>query len=374
MAKKILKVVYIGFGIVFGFILFIAIYNSNGYNHIFEMTQEAIESGDYSNVAKIHGGCFEITDIASDDSDNLDFAVFRSSTLEQATYYVKKQDAEEYEEHNYNKYVNSYYIYVIKPNFTTIDVTNGDKVSNQTSLRFTGDAGVYDYYFKVDSTYNSTYYKEKPATPQEALLNDERSLINGYENWNFYQLVLTSTMVEAMNIGTINKISVCDNQGTVVGETSVTLDFSGDYFNDIKDLVDAYNTYISEVTAKDVTKEQQDAAVKKFNEFYEGENGFEAKFLANQNYSFRYDDKVLQPTSLTWSTVGLIALYVFGASLLFILCFHFNAVRKIFSRNAYKDYEGTKKNKTSGKNKKQNTDDKVVEAEIEEVSEPTSAE
>jgi hypothetical protein len=183
-------------------------------------------------------------------------------------------------------------------------------------------------------------------------------------------------MIEAMNIGTINKISVCDNLGNVVAETSVTLDFSGDYFNDIKSLVERYNIYIDAVTVKDVTKEQQEAAVKEFNQFYEGENGFEAEFLSNPTYAFRYEDSILQPKSITWSTIGLIALYVFGASLLYILCFHFNAVRKIFSKDAYKDYEGSRKNKAQSKkaSKSHNAEAKVVEAEIEEVKEETSAE
>ena len=369
MLKKILKIVYIGFSIVFGFVLFIAIYNTNAYNHIYEMTQEAVASGNYANVAKIHGGCFELTNLASDDSDNLDLAVFRSSTLEQATYYVDEENTV-----NYSKYVKSYYIYVLNPNFSIIDVTNGDQLLNKAGFRFTGTSGEYDYYFKVDESYNTSLYKEKPASLNEALINNGRYMTADFENWKLYQLVLTSTMIDAMNIGTINKISVCDNQGNVVGEASVTLDFTGDYFNDIQELEDAYNAYIDVVTKEDVKNDEKTEAVNAFNSFYEGENGFETRFLSNSNYSFRYEDKVLQPSSIMWTSIGLICLYIVAAALLFILCFHFHKVRRIFSKDAYKDYEGSRKKASTSKNsvEKTNKEENVVEAEIEEVDETQS--
>ena len=364
MVKKILKVLYIGFGIVLGFILYIAIYNSTGYNYILDMTQEAIQSGDYKGVAMIHGGCFEAVNIAEDDSNALDVAVFRSSTLEQATYYVDDENTKEY-----NKYVDSYYIYLFNPNFNVIDVNNGSALTNQTCFVFYGSTGTYYYYFKVDGTYNPSSYAEKPVTPEEAIMKGERSLFSNYDNWGFYSLTLTDTMVNSMNIGTISSFGILDSQGQSVATINIALDFTGSYFDDTQELVTVYNTYIDEVTKEGVTDEEKEAAVKKFNDFYEGENGFEARFLTNPNYTFRYADNVLQPAKLVWSSIGLIALYVLGAALLYILCFHFNKVRSIFTKNAYKDYETKKPSTTKAKKASKEDSAPVVEAEIEEINE-----
>ena len=148
----------------------------------------------------------------------------------------------------------------------------------------------------------------------------------------------------------------------VVYEQNVTLDFNKEsgFFKDMGPLVVNYNQYIDEVTAANNDNTLINEANKKFEAFY---IDFEAKFLATENYTFRYEDSYLQPSRLVWETIGLEALYVLAVAILYILIFNFSMIKNIFNKNSYSNSYGQR---AVAKNKKNSNS---IDAKIEEIKE-----
>ena len=340
MFKSIFKVLYIGVAIITAMLVYFAGYNVTAFNYIDGMTSKAINDKNYVEVAKVHGGCFETNNLVKEDAklnkNNYEMAVFKSGTLITEDCYVEDKTVKE------NKYDYSYYIYLFGlTEDNTSDQTDGSTtVINKTAFNFIGTEATYTYYFKVSSSYNNTYYVEKPGTIGAALLGDQRDLFENYTNWGFINLTLTETLLDAMNIGDVKQIQVTNTAGVVVYEQDINLDFNKEegFFNEITPLVDKYNDYIKNVTG-DATNDDIQKAEKAFNEFYVE---FEKEFLSKESNSFRYEDKILQPSWIVWKTIGILCLYALGVVVLYILLFNFTTVKKIFVKDKYSSKYGKK--------------------------------
>lgn len=359
MVKNILKVLYVAFGVILAFVVYIVGYNSNGYSHIESLTSKAIEAKDYTEVAMIHGGCFEKNSLITEDSDVLDMAIFPSTTLSSVQYYVSEDTTEVK-----NSYDNSYYIYIFNPNFETTNL-KAATTTNGTGIRFKSASGSYDYKFVLTDTVNASEMVEKPGSIKESILKGERDLFQNYTNWSFYNFTLTQSIVEAMSDslnGEINSISVLNSSSEEVFSIDVQLDFSQQFFEDVKPLVENYNTYIEEVNSDN--EEIKNAANDKFDKFYLGDEntkGFEETFKENVNYTFRHPDSYLQPTKLVWQTIGMLAIYLVCFALLYVLLFHFAFLKRLISReshNSYRKNPGVKQrqNKEKGSTGKNSED------------------
>lgn len=359
MFKSIFKVMYIGFAIVLAVLVYVAGYNTNIFDHIGGLTNQAINDKNYVEVAKIHGACFETKNIVTEqpetNKNNYELAVFKSSIQISEQIYVDEKTEPVTE----NGYDYSYYIYLFGLTDVLDQTTDGETLSNETAFNFVGTEGTYTYYFKVSKDYNSTFYTEKPKNINEALLGKERDLFSYQINWGFVNLTLTETLLKAMNIGTINQIEVTNASGNVVFEQDVVLDFNKDsgFFADINPLIVSYNEYIDEVTAAEKDNEKINKANEKFETFYKE---FEEKFLATEGYTFRHEDSYLQPGKLVWKTVGLLAFYVLAAAILYILIFNFAAIKNLFSKNSYSNSYGQR---AVEKNKKE----QAIDAKVEEI-------
>ncbi len=325
MIKSVLKILYIAFGLILAVLIYIIGYNSNGFNYILKITNKAIKQQDYTEVALIHGGCLDKRSLVEDQTDLLDMAIFPSTTLSATTYYSEEEKKTE------NSYDNSYYIYIFNPKFELIDVQTTEYINSSGVKFYDENENSFVYEFKITNDINAKKYVAKPSTKEEALLYGERNLFNGYDSWGFFNITLTSDMIEAMNLKNITSLAVLDSGGNEVYTQEVSLDFSQEFFSDVAPLVEHYNIYIEEANSSD--KEISKNAEDKFNEFYGGENGFEAQFKQIENYSFRHSDKYLQPTSLIWQTIGIVALYLVCAFLLYMLLFHFAFLKSLVSRD-----------------------------------------
>ena len=362
MFKSIFKVMYIGFAVILAVLTYIAGYNTNIFEHINSLTSQAINDKNYVEIAKIHGACFEADNIvkeqASLNKTDYELAIFKSSIqISEQIYEEGKSEAI-----TENGYDYSYYIFLFGLTDILDQTTDGTTMTNETAFNFIGTEGTYKYYFKVSKDYNNTYYNEKPKTLNEALLGKERDLFVYQTNWGFVNLTLTETLLNAMNIGSVNKIQVTNKSGEVVFEQNIVLDFNKEsgFFKDMQPLVVSYNEYIDEVTAANNDKEIINNANKKFEAFYKD---FEVKFEDTPNYTFRYEDSYLQPSKLVWKTIGLLALYVLAAAVLYLLLFNFTMIKNIFVKNSYSNSYGQR---AVQKNKKSTN---VIDAKVEEVSE-----
>ncbi len=362
MWKKILKIGYIALGLVIAVLVYLIGYNSNGFNHISKLTNKAIENKDYVELAKIHGGCFDTFNLVEENDEILDMAIFPSTTLGSVTYYDEEDKTK-----TVSRYDASYYIYIMNPKFDTDTKEVNGKPFNDTALRFISANGTYDYKFQIDKNINSSLYLEKPKSEAEALLNSSRDIFSTYTNWNFFNISLTRSLVNAMGLEDgIHSIEVLDRDGVVKFSYDVHLDFTQTFFTDVEPLITHYNTYIEEYNSDD--KEVKNNASKKFDEFYLGEDGFEAKFKKNENYSFRHENKYLQPSSLIWQTIGILVLYLICISLFYFLLFHFSFLKGLISRRTDGKYSvnpGAKRKDTINAK----TKDIQVEENKEEVDE-----
>lgn len=331
--KSVLRIVYILIALIAVVLVYIMGYNSNSINHIINMTNEALESKDYVQLAKIHGGCLDVNNISKENSDDLDLAIFPATTLSSYSYYKDDKNKETVQTNSYDK---AYYIYIAYPKFTlTSNELNGEYV-NDAAIKFVSNEGSYTYKFEITETVNSKLYNKTPYSVNDIILKGQRQSLTYYENWGFINVTLSESVVNAISSdlkGDINKIEILDRDGKSVYSESINLDFKQDFFKDVQPLCDNYNTYINEVNSDD--KAVKEAAEEKFNKFYEGtesSKGFEETFLENTNYTFRLADSKLQPGSLVWQTIGIEVLFVIVLVLLYFLLFHFQLIKRLISR------------------------------------------
>lgn len=333
--KGILKIIYIVVGVIATILVYVLGYNSNCVNHIVNLTNEAIAEKDYVQLAKIHGGCFDVNNLAVENDDKFDLVIFPGTTLSSYSYYKEEGKEDTIQANSYDK---AYYIYVVNPTYNiTPNELNGEYV-NGTAIRFKSAEGSYDYLLEVTDTINSNNYSEKPYSVNDIILNGKRQSLTYNDNWGFINLTLSQTIVTNIQSslkGDINAIELLDRDGQVVFSQNIALDFKTQkFFDDVNPLCVKYNEYIQTIDAAkdDATKK---LAEENFQSFYKGTEdtkGFEETFLENTNYSFRLADSTLQPSSLIWSTIGIVVLFFIVLVLLYFLLFHFAFIKRLVSR------------------------------------------
>lgn len=330
MVKKILKILYISFGLLFAILIYMVGYQSNLSSHILNLTAEAIESKDYSNIALVHGGCFDRENLIVDDSDELEIGIYSAAHLSAFNVYDNK-DAESATTKRF--YDNAYIIYVVAPKFSIKGYSENGKMVNQSGINlFDGDKS-YKYDFLINDEINKDKYISKPVSTDEAYFI-KRDLITYYDTWDFMNIVITQGMLKAMGLNKITKLEFVNDVNEVVETFDINLDFSQKFFADVKPLSENYNNYIQKVEASNNDSKVQKEAEEEFNKFYEGESGFHNSFLAmDDSYSYRYTDKELEPGKIVWQTIGMLSLYLLAAVGLYLLFFHFNDIKNLFTRN-----------------------------------------
>lgn len=325
------KVLYIAIALIFGFIVAIIAYNSNQFNNILDLVSNALVEEKYDELPMIFGGVHDTNEIINSDEEKVDVVVYNGTAVTDLNY---GKDSSE----RFMKYEGAYYIYLLHPEYSTIDIVADETSSNETAIIFTADNGKsYTYYFVANEVVNKDYYVAEPSTVEEVLLQPARDLVSPKNSWGFMSINLTESMVKYISEdleGSITGMSIVDNEGNAVAEYKVNLDFSQKFFSDIKELVAEYNLWLEAYVANEGVEE----AEKKFTEFY---TPWLENFEANSEttgYSFRHSDEYLSPKKIIWQTVGMMALYSLVIVIFYVMLFHFSAIRNIFSKDSYKDY------------------------------------
>ena len=336
------KVIYIGIAVVIGIAVFLFGYNSNQMNHLVNLVDEAIENEKYEDVAKIWEGCFDTKSIVSNDKDNFDIVIYPATSQTDVTYGTDST--------RYLKYEKAYYIYLFNMRFSYGSVNTGSGTnSNKAAIEFSNGDQSYSYYFIANDTTNSSSYIANPMTKEEALLNVSRDLTSTIDAWNFLKVTFTETMIKKIESsigGEITGISIKDSTGETQFTANVQMNFSQEFFKDMEPLFTNYNIYLDAYLAANDDSAKIDAAANAFTEFY-GDDKDTTKGWANttfkeyetqKGYTLRYGNDILTPSKIMWQTVGIEALYLVVAALIYIMLFHFKAVRALFSRDNYKKY------------------------------------
>lgn len=333
------KVLYFGVMVIIGMLFYTVSYNSNQYNYIYDLAQNAINNENYDELPKIFGGCFDTNEIIHEKEEEVEVLVYPGTSSSDSTYIDESE-----KEQRVLVYEESYYLYLFNSKFSYLNITNEETVSNKTAIRFNGSNGSYDYYFVVNDSVNSDIYKAAPKTLKELVLNSTRDLVTSNSNWNFININITKTMIELIEaeIGDITGFDLINNEGDSVYTCSAAFDFSEQFFTDVEPLIENYTQYLDNYLAG------KNDAVEIFNEWY---TPWQEEFSENSSqtgYSFRYEDDELVPSKVLWQTIGMMGLYVLCVLILYVLFFHFNDIRRIFSRDSYKDYSKGRRNPIKG--------------------------
>ncbi len=331
------KVLYIGVSVIIAIVVYMVGYQSNQNNHIYDLVSKNVSSGEYANVGRTLGGCFDTNSIISENEEKLDLVIYPATTL---------TSSYQYGDQKYQHFEAAYYIYLFKPQFSLWNAEDV-KVPNKAGIRFTSsDGSSYDYYYLVNENVNSNCYVKDPNTLEEALLKNGRQHIIYQKQQGLLFSVSTFTKKQLeliqnrLNGKAIDTISILDIRGEAVYTTNVKLDFTQDFFIDIEPFSTRFDEYVQAVNATSDSKEQKQLE-EDFNAFSKDwqENTF-APWVDEKGYTMRYDNSVLSPGSLIWQTIGMVALFAVVVVILYLLLFHFAAIKRIFSRETYKDYGG----------------------------------
>ncbi|MDE6241768.1 MAG: hypothetical protein K2M08_05015 [Anaeroplasmataceae bacterium] len=363
------KILYFGIAIVIGILVYIIGYSSNQMNHLEGIVKSAIEKEEYYKVPMVWGGCFDTKSIADNTSDKLDLMIYPATSQTDVTY------GDEDNSTRYLEFEKAYYVYIFNAKFAVDTATDGKSSFNKTAIEFSSnDAGSssYDYYFVVSETINSSVYVSEPKSKEDVLLNNAREVTNTNANWNFMRITFTETMinqmVKEMN-GNIHKLSIKDCDGNVIYSVDANLDFSQGFYNDAKveEIFTKYNTYLSSYLAA----EGDSSKLKELNNTWSKEfDTWKAEFTEESSttgYTIGYERNVVTPSKLVWQTVGMLALYAVVILLFYVLLFHFSAIRRLFSRENYKDYSRDSKIIVNGKAVSRNKGKPVKEIKTEDV-------
>ncbi|MDE6660353.1 MAG: hypothetical protein K2J93_00840 [Anaeroplasmataceae bacterium] len=370
------KILYFGVAIVFGILIYIIGYSSNQMNHLEGIVKNAIASEEYYKVPMVWGGCFDSKSIADNNSDKLDLMIYPATSQTDVTYGPEDNST------RYLDFERAYYVYIFNAKFSIDTATDGTSSFNKTAIELaSNDVGSssYDYYFIVNETINSSQYVKEPTSKEEALLNDAREVSNTNSNWNFMRITFTETMLKQISKeinGDINKLSVKDCDGNVIYSIDINLDFSQDFFaaSMIEEILTKYNKYLEDYVAA----EGDSNRLKEINSTWGKEfDDWKQRFNENSptsGYVMGYDRNVVTPTKLIWQTIGMMALYAVVILLFYMLIFHFSLIKRIFSRENYKDYSRDSKIIVNGKvvSRKKGQSAKEIKAE-EEVVPDTAA-
>lgn len=341
------KVLYLGVTIIFGFLVYIMSSNSNQMNHLESLVKKAIESEKFYEVPMIWDGCFDTTSIVKNDSDKMDIVLYPATSQTDVTYGPEDSSS------RFLKFERAYYLYIFNTSFSLNSVKTDSETSyNLSGIEFSNGTKSYMYYFIANENTNASSYEANPTTKEQAILKSNRDITNTNSVWNFMRVTFTETMLNEIvkELGSdITTLSVKDSEGVAQYTSDVSVNFSQNFFTDVKPLFDNYNIYLDSYLAANGDKNKINEAQTKFNEFYDPwYEEFESK-KEETKYTFRFDNDVLSPSKLMWQTIGITALYAVVVVLIYILLFHFKAIKRIFSKENYKKYSSDSKILVNGK-------------------------
>ena len=360
------KVLFIGVALVIGIGVYFLGYNSNQANHIYDMVNNAIENEKYSDVGRVLGGCFDTKSIYEDNSDDYDIVIYPATSLTNRVSYG--------EDNVFYHYEKAYYFYMFKTRFSVDKTSSG---MQKTGFRFYSENSSYDYHFIVNNDTNSDEYRSNPSNLEEVLLNQEHQNLTNTE-LKFVNCTLTNSQIKQIKEkigGDIIKMGILNSSGDEIDQFEITLNFSEQFFHDLDPFVSTFDQYLQDAIAAEGDKNKTKELQNQFNDYSSNwEHNVFPALAEEHGYTLRFENEILSPASLVWKTVGMLALYAAVVVIFYILIFHFSKIKRIFSKETYKDYGKRRNSGTyiNGKQvadkpeKKQKNQDNVVDAVIEE--------
>ena len=395
MIKTIFKVLYISLSVVLTIVVFIFNYQSTTITQIKDALDGFVDKEEYYNVARMCGGLYDSNPIISiqndekfDDryankmQDTIDFynenialepaqykSINKSTVIENNKFdmvvyagtkdvnntYYNHGDEDNLEKAKYHKYDFTYYIYLFDVDFAISDkhATNGSKklTVNDSGIRFFNGDESFDYYAVIDSDYyhlvgkdesDNPIYKtnhlSKPDNLQDMFIKGERNLFESYDKWGFYDFSISKDSIEAVNdvLGGITSFAILDRDGKEVENSKVSFTFSFDeeFFQEdnAKIIYDAYERYNliadNDESTDSMIIEAEDAFKDEAKIF---DDNMKEGLYPTYFKAFEKDD-IVKTSSVVWKSILVCALFIFSATVVFILIFKFTWIKNLIFR------------------------------------------
>lgn len=352
--RTIVKIIYIAFALVLSVIIALGMYTSYASTNYSNLLSNAISKADttenyadadYADIVR----CFSIfstpikskPDLLYADENGKDITfIYESVNQHTATY--TENDKETTIDHIENVYL----VVILHPKFYYN--TLSDK-TNPSCFRFYGENEnqTFDYYFNLSADCNSSIFKEKPASEKEAVLYGGRTLLDTYKEYDLIFFPLTETTIGYVKeeLGSnITGFNIVDNNSSIVYKKNDTLptkaipfnfDYpktEGSFYSDMADFVRYYNIYTDNKNGKaDIEADTVTAATQYIEKFTSDPSTSVSDFYDKYIQGYPHE-AVYTGADMTLKTVGITALFVVAATLVFILLFHFRAIKNFVAK------------------------------------------
>lgn len=293
--------------------------------------------------------------------DNKFDMVVYAGTKDVTNTYYNTGDEGNLEKAKYHKYDFTYYIYLFDVDFAISDGSaqiKGKKTkTNNAGIRFYAGEEKFDYYAVIDSDYYhlvgkdesdnpiyKTNYLSKPENLQDMFIYGQRNMFESYDKWGFYDFSISQDSINAVNkeLGgnddnkVITSFSILDRDGKEVENSKVDFSFAftEEFFQDgnAKIIYDAYETY-NNIADKDEStdKEISDAEDAFKVEAQEFDDNMKAGLYPTYFKAFEKDD-IVKTSTIVWKSILVGALFIFSATVVFILIFKFAWIKSLVFR------------------------------------------
>ena len=292
--------------------------------------------------------------------DNKFDMVVYAGTKDVTNTYYNTGDEGNLEKAKYHKYDFTYYIYLFDVDFAIADKYQSragekKKTVNDTAIRFYAGDETYDYFAVIDSDYYhsvglpegaapKTNYLSKPENLHDMFIYGQRNMFESYDKWGFYDFSISQDSINAVNkeLGgsddnkVITSFSILDRDGKEVENSKVDFRFAFDeeFFQEdyAKIIYKAYERYNEVADNDESTDEAIDAAEVEFkDEAKRFDDNMKDGLYPTYFKAFEKDD-IVDTATVVWKSILVGALFIFSATVVFILIFKFAWIKSLVFR------------------------------------------
>jgi hypothetical protein len=295
------------------------------------------------------------------EDNKFDMVVYAGTKDVTKTYY-NHGDEDNLEKAKYHKYDFTYYIYLFDVSFSISDKSakrnNGKKITvNDSGIRFYSGEESYDYYAVISDDYYhfvgltdaglpdyNTNYMSKPDNLQDMFISGGRNMFDSYDQWGFYDFSISRDSVYAVNklLGgdddnnVITSFAILDRDGKEVenSKTNFTFAFDEEFFADdnagiIYKAYEEYNLVADNDDSSDSDISDAEDVFRDTAKVFD-DNMKEGLY---PTYFKAFDkSNIVNTSTVVWKSILVTVLFVFSATVVFILIFKFTWIKNLVFR------------------------------------------
>ena len=366
--RLIIKVIYVAFALIIMVFSSIVLYGTAKGDHILSLTSAALKDKNYNEILSLYAGIYYEEPVVVDNDDKIDLMV-NPSYVEKTVLYDALNDNNVKQTHYYHKFLKSYTFFIFNSNFVTANKKKAGSDYNDAGVKFIldkdGEKITYKYSFIIDATVNTTSTFDTSDSVFDYELNYKRDIVSDSKKYGFYNFVINSNTIEAIEEktgGNIIGFNITDSLNKDVFESDFEYGFDFDepffqqesdgvkeaatietIYNDFIPYYDSYkmnsrkysiDNYNSEYNSKSLFEEKNEkfnSEVKQFMNDVKSGNVYDSNIKVSKSEKEIITNSVI--ARAVWRTIGIEALVLVVIIVIYILLFHFQQLRDFIFRN-----------------------------------------